>query len=47
MTRSKYLINGVLAWTRKYAKFLVHQSEMTFVSSYLKYLGTYVNPYHE
>lgn len=45
--RSQYLINGVLAWTRKYAKFLVHQSEMTFVSSYLKLLGTYTNIYND
>lgn len=47
LNKSKYLINGVLAWTRKFAKFLVHQSEMTFVSSYLKILYTYISPYNE
>lgn len=47
LAKSQYLINGVLAWTRKFAKFLVHQSEMTFVNSYLKILGTYIKPYEE
>jgi dynein heavy chain len=45
--KSKYLINGALAWTRKFGKFIVHQSEMTFVSSYLKILGTYLKVYSE
>ena len=45
--KSKYLLNGVLAWTRKYGKFIVHQSEMTFVSTYLKNFGTYFKPYYE
>jgi dynein heavy chain len=26
LTKSKYLINGTLSWTRKHGKFLVHQS---------------------
>lgn len=41
----KYAINGALAWTRKYGKFLVHQSEMTFVNTYLRLLDTYVRPF--
>jgi len=47
MAKSKYLINGALAWTRKHGKFLVHQSEMTFVNSYLRILGTYIKVYYE
>jgi hypothetical protein len=46
-TKSKYLINGTLAWTRKFGKFLVHQSEMTFVNSYLRIFGTYIKSYYE
>ena len=47
LNKSQYLINASLAWIRKYGKFLVHQSEMTFVNSYLKLLQCYVQPYHE
>lgn len=43
----KYAINGALAWTRRYGKFQVHQSEMTFVNSYLRILGTYIKQYSE
>ena len=45
IVKMKYIINGALAWTKKLGKFQVHQSEMTFVSSYLKIIGTYVSPY--
>jgi dynein heavy chain len=45
VTKSKYALNGALAWTRKHGKFLVHQSEMTLVNTYLKMLGTYLEPY--
>ena len=45
--KSQYLINGCLAWTRKYGKFLVHQSEMTFVNTYLQLLKAYTKVYHE
>lgn len=41
----KYVINGTLAWIRRYGKFQVHQSEMTFVGTYLKILGTYLAGY--
>lgn len=41
------MLNGALAWTRKFGKFIVHQSEMTFVYSYLRILGTYIKPYYE
>lgn len=41
----KYIINGSLAYTRKYGKFLVHQSEMTFVNTLLRILETYLKPY--
>lgn len=41
----KYIINGSLAWTRKYGKFFVHQSEMTFVNTLLRILETYLKPY--
>lgn len=41
----KYIINGCLAWTRKYGKFLVHQSEMTFVNTLLRILETYLKGY--
>jgi hypothetical protein len=34
-----------LAWTRKYGKFLVHQSEMTFVNTLLRILETYLKEY--
>lgn len=34
----KYIINGSLAWTRKFGKFFVHQSEMTFVNTLLRVL---------
>lgn len=47
MSKIKYIINGTLAWTRRYGKFQVHQSEMTFVSTYLKLIGTYTSPYGE
>ena len=47
LTKSQYLLNGALAWSRKYGKFLVHQSEMTFVNSFLKLLGTYIKPYDQ
>lgn len=43
----KYALNGALAWTRRKGKFLVHQSEMTFVCTYLKIIGTYINHYSE
>jgi dynein heavy chain len=45
LTKSKYALNGALAWSRKHGKFLVHQSEMTFVNTFLKMLGTYIEPY--
>lgn len=45
VTKIKYIINGSLAWTRKFGKFQVHQSEMTFVSTYLKIVGTYTSTY--
>lgn len=41
----KYIVNGSLAWTRKYGKFLVHQSEMTFVNTLLRILDTYLRPF--
>ena len=47
LNKSQYLLNSALAWIRKYGKFLVHQSEMTFVNSYLKLLQCYVQPYYE
>lgn len=43
----KYVLNGTLAWTKKLGKFLVHQSEMTFVNSFLRILGTYLKSYYE
>lgn len=45
IVKIKYIINGTLAWTRKFGKFQVHQSEMTFVSTYLKIIGTFTSPY--
>ena len=47
LNKSQYLLNATLAWTRKYAKFLVHQSEMTFVNTYLQLMKSYVKPYEE
>ncbi len=41
----KYIANGSLAWIRRYGKFQVHQSEMTFVSTFLKIIGTYLTPF--
>ena len=43
----QYAINGALAWTRKYGKFLVHDSEMTFTNTYLRLLETYIKTYGE
>jgi len=45
--KSQYLLNGVLGWTRKYGKFLVHQSEMTFVNTYLQLMKAYTKGYAE
>ena len=45
LTKSKYVLNGTLSWTRKHGKFHVHQSEMTFVAAYLKTLGAFVSHY--
>ena len=45
--KSQYLINGALAWSRKSGKFLVHNSEMTFVNTFLQLLKAYINPYFE
>lgn len=47
LTKIKYIVNGSLAWIRKYGKFQVHQSEMTFTSTLLKILGTFTTPYKE
>ena len=47
LNKSQYLLNGALAWTRKYGKFLVHQSEMTFVNTYLQLMKAYSKPYYE
>ena len=47
LAKSKYLINAILAWSRKFGKFVVHQSEMTFVNSYLRILSTYLKVYYE
>ena len=47
LNKSQYALNGLLGYVRKYGKFLVHQSEMTFVNTFLKYLGTYLHPYGE
>jgi dynein heavy chain len=47
LLKSQYLLNGTLAWTRKYGKFLVHQSEMTFVNTYLQLMKAYTKPYYE
>ena len=41
----KFLCNSTLAWIRKYGKFLVHRSEMTFVASMLKLLSTFLQSY--
>lgn len=46
-TKSQYLLNGVLAWSRKFGKFLVHQSEMTFVNTYLQLMRAYTKCYEE
>ena len=42
----KFLCNGTLAWIRKYGKFLVHRSEMTFVATMLKLLNTFLKSYY-
>jgi dynein heavy chain len=43
----KFLCNATLAWIRKYGKFLVHRSEMTFVATMLKLLNTFLLSYGE
>jgi dynein heavy chain len=43
--RLKFLCNASLAWIRKYGKFLVHRSEMTFVNSLLNILHTFLVGY--
>ena len=45
LNKSKFVLNATLAWTRKHGKFQVHQSEMTFVNTYLKVLGAFIAPY--
>jgi dynein heavy chain len=45
LAKIKYIINGTLAWTRKYGKFQVHQSEMTFVNSLLNIIRSYTSTY--
>ena len=47
LTKSKYVLNGTLAWTRKYGKFQVHQSEMTFVNTFLNIINTFISPYND
>lgn len=44
-TKLKFLVNISLAWIRKYGKFLVHRSEMTFVATLLKLLNTFIVGY--
>ena len=42
LAKIKYIANGALAWTRRYGKFQVHQSEMTFVNSLLNIIKSYI-----
>jgi dynein heavy chain len=46
-TKLKFLCNATLSWIRKYGKFLVHRSEMTFVATMLKLLNTFLLSYGE
>lgn len=44
-SKLKFLFNSCVGWARKYGKFLLHKSEMTFCNSMLKLLRASLGQY--